>query len=155
MASLYGAEYTDAFVDVPSEKVDVSKWGGRLRVAYGSYTIAADVASGDKLYLAKLPKGAIVYNAVLAFTDLDGSGGTLDVGYEYNATGDSALTDDLDAFLADVDVTSAGTVGMIEQANMVGFGKEMEGEADIVVVFDGDTDATSGTIKLMITYAID
>lgn len=155
MASLYSAGYTDAFVDVPSEKVKVNKHKGKVRVAYDTYSITADTASGDKLYMFKLPKGARILDAALAVTDLDGSGGTLDVGYEYNATGDSALTDDLDAILADVDVTSAITVGMIEQANMPAFGYETEGVADIVVVFDGDCDATTGTIKLAVYYVLD
>lgn len=153
MASLYSVGYTDAYVDVPSDKVKANK-RGRILCAYDEYTLAADTASGDKIYMFKLPKGARVINAKLAFADLDGSGGTVDVGYEYNAAGDSSLTDDTDAFLADVDVTSAGTVGMIEQANMAGFGKEMEGEADIVVVFDGDCDATSGTVKLAVEYIL-
>lgn len=103
--------------------------------------------------MGKLKKGDRVLDVKLAFTDLDASGGTVDVGYEYNATGESALTDDLDAFLADVDVTSAGTVGMIEQANMAGFGYEVEGDADIVLTFDGDCDATTGTIKLCVVFA--
>lgn len=152
MASLYSVGYTDAFRDVPADKVSGNKWGNKPRWAYDSFALSADTASGDKLYMFKLPKGARIINAILAITDLDGSGGTLDVGYEYNASGDSALTDDTDAFLADVDATSAITVGMIEQANMAGFGHELEGEADIVVVFDGDCDATSGTVKLAVEY---
>lgn len=155
MASIYSVGYSDAHVEEPAERVKVNKRHGRIRAAYDTYTITADVASGDKLYMFKLPKGARILNAVLAFSDLDGSGGTLDVGYEYNADGDSALTDDLDGFLADVDVTSAGTVGMVEQANMAGFGYELEGVADIVVTFDGDTDATTGTIKLLVEYVLD
>lgn len=155
MASKYSVGYTSAFQTVPSEKVDVNKWFGRIRAMYDTYTISADLAASDKIYFGKLPKGARVLNVIVAFADLDASGGTIDVGYEYNASGDSSLTDDLDAFLADVDVTSAGTVGMIEQANMVGFGKEMEGEADIVVTIDGDTDATSGDIKLLVEYVLD
>lgn len=155
MASLYSVGYTDAFVDVPSEKVKANKHYGKARWAYDTYALSADTASGDKLYMFKLPKGARILDVILAATDLDGSGGTLDVGYEYNASGDSALTDDLDAFLADVDVTSAATVGMIEQANMAGFGYELEGEADIVVSFDGDCDATTGTIKLAVQFVVE
>jgi len=155
MASKYGVEYTSAIQNVPSEKVDVSKWGGRVRIAYGSYSLSADLAANDKIYISQLPKGAIVYDAVLAFADLDAAGGTLDVGYEYNQAGDSALTDDLDAFILAADVTSAGTVGMIEQNNMIGFGKEMDGIADIVVTVSADTDATSGAIKVAVYYVVD
>lgn len=154
MASKYGLAYTDKFQTVPSVAIAGNKYGGRLRVCYDTYALSADLASGDKIYMGKLPKGARVIDCIVAFADLDASGGTIDVGYEYNATGESSLTDDLDAFLADVDVTSAGTVGMIEQANMAGFGYEIEGDADIVVSIDGDTDATSGTIKLAIVYAM-
>lgn len=153
MASKYGVEYTNVTQDVPSEKAPINKWGGQLRCMYDTYTLTADLAAADKIYMGKLPKGARVFDVVIAFADLDASGGTLDVGYEYNASGESSLTDDADAFLADVDVTSAGTVGMVEQANMAGFGYEIEGDADIVVTVDGDIDATSGTIKLLVVYA--
>lgn len=153
MASKYGVEYTNVTQDVPSEKAPANKWNSRVRCMYDTYALSADLASGDKIYLGKLKKGDRVLDVIVAFADLDGSGGTIDVGYEYNAVGESSLTDDPDAFLADVDVTSAGTVGMIEQGNMVGFGYEIEGDADIVITTDGDTDATSGTIKLLVIYA--
>jgi hypothetical protein len=153
MASKYGSAYTDKFQTVPSVAIAGNKYGGRVRACYDSYTLTADLSAADKIYMGKLPKGARVLDVIVAFADLDASGGTIDVGYEYNATGESSLTDDPDAFLADVDVTSAGTVGMIEQANMVGFGYEIEGDADIIVTIDGDTDATSGTIKLLVYYA--
>lgn len=152
MASLYGSAYTDKFQTIPSVAIAANKYGGRVHACYDSYALTADTASADKIYMGKLPKGARVIDCIIAFADLDGSGGTLDIGYEYNATGESALTDDPDAFLADVDVTSAGTVGMIEQANMVGFGYQVEGDADVVITFDGDCDATSGTIKLLVVY---
>lgn len=153
MASKYGLAYTDKFQTIPSVAIAANKYGSRVHSCFDSYTVTADLASGDKIYLGKLPKGARVLDVIVAFADLDASGGTVDVGYEYNAVGESALTDDPDAFLADVDVTSAGTVGMIEQANMVGFGYEIEGDADIIVTIDGDTDATSGAIKLLVVYA--
>lgn len=152
MASKYGLAYTDKFQTVPSVAIAANKYGGRVHVCYDSYALSADLAASDKIYMGKLPKGARVIDVILAFADLDASGGTLDVGYEYNDVGDSALVDDPDAFLAVVDVTSAGTVGMIEQANMVGFGYETLGNADIVVSTNGDTDATTGTIKLAVYY---
>jgi len=152
MASKFGVNYNNAIQAVPSNKVDVSKWGGRMRVMFDSFALSGDLAATDKIFMGKLPKGAIVYDAILAFDDLDAAGGTVDVGYEY---ADALLVDDPDAFLAAVDVTSAGTVGMIEQNNMVGFGYEVEGDADVIVTVVGDTDAVTGTIKLAIFYALD
>jgi hypothetical protein len=155
MASLYGAEYTNVTQDVPSEKAPINKWGGRLRCMYDTYALTADTASGDKIYLGKLKKGDRVLEVILATDDLDASGGTVDVGYEYNAAGESSLTDDPDAFLANVDVTTSGGISksMSASANMAGFGYAVEGDADIVVTLDGDCDATSGTIKLCVIYA--
>lgn len=154
MASRYGVEYTKVTQNVPSEKAAANKWNANVRAIYDTFTLSADLASGDKIYLGKLKKGDRVLDVQVHFADLDASGGTIDVGYEYNAAGESALVDDLDAFLADVDVaTGAGSVAMSEQANMPGAGYEVEGDADIVVSIDGDTDATSGTIKLVVLYA--
>lgn len=154
MASLYGVEYTNVTQDVPSEKAPANKWHARLRCMYDHYALAADLAAGDKIYLGKLPKGARVIDVQCSFADLDASGGTVNIGYEYNASGDSALTDDADAFGAAVDVTSAASYTMAaEGANLPGVGYEMEGEADIVITTVGDTDATSGTIKLCVIYA--
>lgn len=150
MASLYGSEFTDAFQTVPSVKVDVSKWGGRLRVAYGTYELTGDLSAADKIYLARLPKGAYVYGAILAFDAL--GGGTMDVGYEYpNADG----TDDPDGFVDGADVTSAGIVGSVEAALVDSIGLSMDGEADVVATVATDTSATSGTVKVVILYALD
>lgn len=153
MASVYGVQYTKAFVNSPSDKVDVSRWGGRVRCMSDSFTLTADLASGDKIYLGRLPKGAIIHEVILASDDLDASGGTLDVGYEYP---NSEAVADPDAFLANVDVaTAADTVSMSDQANMVGFLYETLGLADIIITTDGDTDATSGTIRLDVLYSVD
>lgn len=154
MASLYSAGYTDAFVDVPSDKVKANKWHNRLRAVYDTFALTADLAAGDKIYMAKLPKGARVIDVLCSYSDLDASGGTIDIGYEYNAIADAALTDDLDAFATVLDVaTAAASYSMAsEGVNLPGFGYEIEGDADIVITTVGDTDATSGTIKLCVIY---
>ncbi len=152
MASVYGVEYTNVYVDVPSEKAKINSVGGNLRVVSDTYTLTADLASGDKIYMGKLPKGARVINVYCSFADLDASGGTIDIGYEY---ADSALTDDPDAFGVDIDVaTAAASYSMAsEGVNLPGFLYETTGEADLIITTDGDTDATSGAIKLCVIYA--
>lgn len=152
MASLYGVETTKVTQNVPSEKAAPNKWNNPIRAVYDTYTLTADTASGDKIYLGKLRKGCRVIDVQISFADLDGSGGTLDAGYEYNAAGNS-LTDDLNAFADAIDVTSAGSYTMAaEGANLPGVGYEIEGDADIVVSTNGDWDATSGTIKCTVLY---
>lgn len=154
MASKYAAAYTNAYQTDPPVMADANKVHGKLRVLYDSYALTADLSLADKIYFGKLPKGARVIDCILAFTAL--GAGNLDVGYEYNKTGEAGvLTNDADAFLAAAAVTSAGTVGMIEQNNMVGMGYEIEGEADIVVSVQTDTSASSGTIKLAVYYVVE
>ena len=153
MASKYGVNFTNIFQTVPSVKVDASEWNGRLRVCYDTYELTADLAAGDKIYLGRLPKGAKVFNAILAFDDLDTSGGTIDLGYEYVNSADGS--NDQDGFLAACDVTSAGIEGSVEQALVDSIGLEMAGEANVVATIVGDTDATSGTVKAVIFYAVD
>lgn len=152
MASLYGVEYTKVTQNVPSEKAAPNKWNNPIRAVYDTYAIAADTAAGDKIYMGKLPKGARVIDVQVSFADLDASGGTMDVGYEYNAAG-NALTDDLNAFGDAIDITSAGSYTMAaEGANLPGVGYEIEGDADIVISSNADWDATSGTIKCCVLY---
>lgn len=153
MASLYGVNHTKAFVNVPADKVDVSAWQGRVRQIYDEIDLSAALALNDKVYMGKLPKGAKVVEAILAFPDL-GTTGQFDVGYEYVNSADG--TSDPDAFLNDVDVNSAAaTVKMSDQANMAGFGVEMAGEAYIVVTAVAATTATSGKVKLCVQYVVD
>jgi len=153
MASLYGVNHAKAFVNtVDDVKVDVSAYHGKVRQIYDEIDLSAVLAIGDKVYLGKLPKGAKVVEAILAFPDL-GTAGVLDLGYEKL---DSSLSSDQDAFLASVDVASAAdTVKMSDQSNMVGFGLEMDGEAYIVLKATTATTATSGKIKCVVEYVLD
>lgn len=151
MASYYGVNHTKAFVNVPSEKIDVSAWKGRMRWVYDEISLAGAVALNEKIYLGIIPKQAKVVEAILAFSDL-GAAGVMDLGYEKV---DSSLSSDQDAFLAAVDVNSAaGTKKMSDQANMVGFGLELDGDAYIVAKATTATTA-AGTLKCAVCYVLD
>lgn len=161
MATLYGVNATKRISSVPTVKIQANVERGVIRAAYDEIELTADAASADKIIMGMLPKGARVVNYWLAFDDLDGSGGTLDMGYEkWDPL--STLTADPDAFLADVDVTSAGILDMAEQAIVgpvggagPGAGMVASEDLNITITFDGDTDATSGTIKACVMYVID
>lgn len=157
MASLYGSEYTDILETTPSVKVDVSKWGGRRRVAYGSYTLLADASANDKIYMCQLPPGAIVYGVTLAAGALGGSC-TLDAGYEFNGALDSALTGVADDFIAAGAFSSAATVSMSGQANKAGFGLNAGNKQpmDVVVTFHASSSGATGkVIKIAVDYVVD
>jgi hypothetical protein len=151
MSSKYGVNATKRLVNVPSDKISANAQDGIVRVAYDTYELVADLAASDKIYMGHLPGNCRVLNAVLAFDDLDASGGTLDFGYEY----DDGTTGDVDGFGAAVDVTSAGIYATAEGVLVDSVGLSLSNPSNIIVTVNGDTDATSGTITAIVYYVVD
>lgn len=150
MATKYGAQYTDAFVDVPSDKVNGRDWGGKLERMYFSYALGGAVlALNDVVKLGKIPKGVRVLDAVLQFPDL-GTGGTAELGFAADAG--AVETADADAFLTTVDMkTAADCVSMQQQMEAgganAGFCKVFAAECDLQLAVTEATTATTGTIQ--------
>lgn len=156
MATLYGKNHYKNYVSADKEKSATNQVHGRVRILYDEIDLSAVLAVNDEIHLGRLEKGWRVLEAVLAFPDLGGTGvGVLGYKY-YNPTGDASLVDDDNAFLDAVDLNAAAdTVKMSDQANMVGFMKEMEASATVVFKATTATTATSGKIKVAITYIND
>lgn len=158
-ATVYGVNYDKQYVDVPPTKVAPNVAGGRVGHCYDSYTFTADLAALDVIKLCKLPAGARVIDLVLAWDDLDGSGGNINVGW--SASSDAVESADDDGFLKDVPVTSPGTSSLsvvgfqngLGGQNPPGLGKEFASPVDVQVQIEGDTDVTSGGLKLNVIYA--
>ena len=79
--------------------VPVSSHGlaGTLRVAYGSYAVAANVEDGDIFELCRLPAGAVVVGGQFWASDMDTGTEALDIDVGYAANGVEAA--DPDAFV--------------------------------------------------------
>lgn len=152
MATLYGNEYNDAYVSVPSVKIKPGYWKGQELVMAFTFDVTAAPTNGDVIKLGKLPKGALVTDAVLSFTDL-GTAGVLNLGWA--ASSDGVVAADADGFLASVDVNAAAaTVGIIEQANMPGLLKKFDSEVDVQIDVATAWNATSGAIKGFIKFVV-
>ena len=155
MATLKGVNKTKIDA-VPAQLAEQGEQGGVKKVIYDTYELTADTTGGtDTLEMGGLiPAGARVLDVKLLFDDLDGSGGTLDVGWK--ASADAVETADADGFFANVDVTSAGTVSMFEdQSTVAGMFKKFSSAVQPVIAFDGDCDATSGTITMVVEYVVE
>lgn len=151
MSTKYSSQMTKALAS-PQQLIEQGDVAGRVHLAYAEYDLAGDLAAGDVIKMLKLPQGARVVDVILASADLDASGGTLDVGWEANGT-DAA---DQDGFLAVVDVTSAITTNMLAASeNGAGHFVQFSAETQVSITTVGDTDATSGKIKLAVLYALD
>ena len=140
MASVKGTNFTNITAD-PVVKVDSGMWSGKLRVQYDSFE-ASSLASGSDISVARLPKGAMVWDVVIMHDAL-GSGVTLKVG-------DSA---DDDRYVAATAAANAGVISMHNDGAIDGFGFEQTAETDVLITTGGGT--ANGTIKIKIVYAVE
>lgn len=123
--------------NTPKDMVDVSQWGGKVRVQYDTYE-ASSLAAGT-ISVAKLPAGAIVYDVVLHADDM-GTGTTATVG-------DAS---DPDRFITSVDTASSATLTRLNA--IAGFGYEYSAATDVIITTTG---TSTGTFKIAIFYTVD
>ena len=140
MASVKGVNFTN-ITATPQVNADSSEWTGKLRVQFDSFE-ASSLASGSDISVARLPKGAKVWDVVIMHDAL-GSGVTL-------AVGDSA---DADRYVTATAAANAGVISMHNDGAIDGFGFEQTAETDILITTGGA--AASGTIKMKVVYAVE
>lgn len=156
MATLYGDQYQDAYVDKPSTKIRKGDVSGDVKFMYFTYTITAAPTNGDVVKLGKLPAGARVVDALLQFPDL-GTAGAVNLGW--NGGTNSLETADADSLLVNVDVNTARDGASMKQqmeaggAN-AGFLYELLDEVDVQIDVATAWTVTSGTIKGYIQYVV-
>lgn len=157
MATKYSNNYT-LLNNVPSEKIAPSDGYGKVRALYAEYALTADLASGDVIKMFRIPKGARVIDMIVDLPDLDTSGGTVDIGWSKDlknlGTSGGGEDADADGFKANVDVATAAIKSQLA-AGSAGFGKKFAEECDFQITIDGDTDATSGTIKAVLLVVVE
>jgi len=139
MASVKGVNFTNITAD-PVVNADSGEWSGKLRVQYDTYE-ASSLAAASDISVARLPKGAKVYDIVVHFDAL-GSGTSLKVG-------DSS---DDDRYIAATVTTSAGQMSMSQEGAIAGFGYEQPSETDIILTNAG---TATGTIKCAVFYTVE
>jgi hypothetical protein len=160
MSTLYSNQYSDAYVEVPSSKVNTPDLNGNIKMAYFDFTISAAPADGDVLKLCKLPKGARVLDVEISAPDL-GTAGVLNIGWaasaELDSAGSAVEAADADGFMVSVDVNAAAATQNMADASgaaVPGYLKKFSAEVDVQIAIATAWTATSGTIKGYIKYAV-
>jgi len=158
MATLYGNQYNNAYVAVPSVKIGPGDVSGDTKKLYFDFTVTAAPTNGDIIKIAKLPKNVRVYDVCMAFPDM-GTAGTLELGWsasaELDSTGSAVVAASASGFLSAVDVnTAAAIVNMadVSGAAVAGFLKEFDAAVDVNITVTAAWTVTSGTIKGYIEY---
>ena len=126
--------------------------GGRVRVAYGSFTAATEQSD---IHMFNLPNGARILSGELSHAAL-GSSTTLSVGHAaYNNAAGTAVALDVDEYKAAAASTGVVTVAI---AATVALGRNSVVDADkdglpVTVSLAGADGA--GLIELLMTYVLD
>lgn len=152
MTVFYGANATKRDVTIPSVKIDPGEVNAPVRVAYDEYTLtAASLTTSDSLRLMKIPQGARVLDLVIDAPDLGGSG-TMNVGWLASSAGGEAAN--ATGFHSALDLSGqAQVVSLIEATSAAGLHKKFTEEVQVVMVPAANFSATSGTIKVSLTFA--
>lgn len=158
MATLYGNQFNNAYVAVPSVKIGPGDVSGETKKLYFDYTITAAPTNADIIKIAKLPKNVRVYDVCLAFPDL-GTAGVLELGWaasaELDSSGSAVVAAAASGFLASVDVNAAAAIvnmADVSGAAASGFLKEFDAAVDVNITVTTAWTVTSGTIKGYIEY---
>lgn len=150
MSDFYGANNT-LLRNVPEEKIAAQSGGGVLRVLSDSYTFSAIIDTTDTLHMMKIPKGAKIYQVEISADDL-GTTGDFNIGWAASEDGVEAA--DADGFFAALDVNAAAITNSTMVRSVAGFEKTFAAEVELVIVPSEITTATSGSVSVKITYAI-
>ena len=140
MASVKGTNFTNITAD-HIVKIDSGEWSGKMRVQYDTYE-ASSLASGSDISVARLPKGAKVYDIVVHFDALGGST-TISVGDSGAAA----------RYIAATSTSSAGQMSMSQEGAIDGVGYENTAETDVLLTTGGGS--ITGTIKVVVMYVVE
>ena len=139
MASVKGTNFTNITAD-PVVKIDSGEWSGKMRVQYDTYE-ASSLASGSDISVARLPKGAKVYDIIVHFDALGSA--TISVGDSGAAA----------RYIAATSVSSAGQMSMSQEGAIDGVGYENTAETDVLLTTGGAS--ITGTIKCYVMYVVE
>ena len=139
MASVKGTNFTNITAD-PVVKIDSGEWSGKMRVQYDTYE-ASSLASGSDISVARLPKGAKVYDIIVHFDALGSA--TISVGDSGAAA----------RYIAATSVSSAGQMSMSQEGAIAGVGYENTAETDVLLTTGGGS--ITGTIKVVVMYVVE
>ena len=139
MASVKGTNFTNITAD-PVVKIDSGEWSGKMRVQYDTYE-ASSLASGSDISVARLPKGAKVYDIVVHFDALGSA--TISVGDSGAAA----------RYIAATATSSAGQMSMSQEGAIGGVGYENTAETDVLLTTGGAS--ITGTIKCVVMYVVE
>ena len=152
MGTVYSDQKTKWDQNDPAEMIKPIEQGGRVRIAYGSYTAAGEQSD---IHMFNLPNGARILSGQLVHAAMGGST-TLSVGHAaYNNAAGTAVALDVDEYKAAAASTAVTTVSACLTAAL-GLNSVVDADATglpVTVSLAGGNG--TGLIELTMTYVID
>lgn len=144
MANLYGANYNAAYNATKSPKnYPPGQFNGEPRVIKDTFTGADGanvIAIGDKIFVGKLPKGAVILDAIVNIPATLGTGGIFTLG----------TAADEDGIISGTGLDAGGQAAFA-RANGVLVGTQLDAETDVFLIA---TEATSAAAAKKIHTSI-
>lgn len=152
MGTVYSVQKTKWDQNNPAEMLKTNEFGGRVRVAYGSYEASAEQSD---IHMFNLPDGARIIGGELVHDAL-GSGTTVSVGHAgYTNSSGTAVAADLDEYKAAAASTSITTVA-IAATTALGKFSEVDANGDGIPVTASIAGGNgTGTVELYMYYVKD
>ena len=152
MGTVYSVQKTKWDQNDPSDMVKTNEFGGRLRVAYGSYEASAEQSD---IHMFNLPNGARILSGELVHDAL-GSSTTLSVGHAaYTSSASATVALDVDEYKAAAASTSITTVACAATTALGKFSVIDADENGIPVTVSLAGANGTGTIELYMVYVVD
>lgn len=153
VVTVYGDEFTKT--RVPREFIEVAKQHGRVRAHHDKMVITAADSVGSKYYLGKLPSNCRLLPDSKVYFDAIGASATLDIGD----------ADTVDALSTDLDISSAGSAGALDNIaieeygqylwEMLGLSADPGGQIDIIGTLAGAAATNTGDLVVDLRYVVD
>jgi len=146
MANLYGSNYTKAFINVPSEKIEPGEFAGKMKVAYDEYDLdglGVVLAANDIIYLMKIPAGARILEAIIDSPSL-GTTGIVQLG----------TIADPDRYIASADAGGQAVRARMPEGADGAF-EELSVETQLALKCTEISTEITGIVKVSVHYVMD
>jgi hypothetical protein len=152
MGTVYSDQKTKWDQNNPTEAIKPNEMGGRVRVAYGSYTASAEQSD---IHMFNLPNGARILSGELTHAAL-GSSTTASVGHAaYKNAAGTDVAADVDEYKAAAASTSITTVDIAATAAL-GKNSVVDADGDGIPITVSIAGANgTGLVELKMLYVID
>lgn len=144
MATKYGIGYQKAYVNVPAEKIDAGNFASSVKVFAEEFVLTEALASGDVVHLFKMQNEGRIIDCSIKADDM-GTAGAIKLG---KVGADAGLI-----AAGDISDGSGNPIILKADADSVLLGEKLSVNDEIILTGIETTNATSGSIKVILLIA--